>query len=372
MISVANYTSLVQGTVSLYLDLNQAIKNFITLPGLGTGFGSFAFHPDFSNNGVFYTSHTEPGGTQTADFAYHDTIPVTLQWVVTEWKTTHPHLQTFKGTKREILRINFVSGIHGMQELAFNPNSKVGDKDYGNLYIGIGEGGCVLEGYPWITIHQGQGIWGSIIRINPAGSNSKNRNYGIPANNPFAEDTDKCREIWAWGFRNPNRITWDEMNRLLATDIGQNHIEEINLVKPGKFYGWPFREGTFSLNPYGDITKIYSEAGSSNPNWQDPLIQYDHDEGVAVSGGYTTRIIGGSLNYVFGDIPTGNLFFFDLQDTVPERIHKWNTVYDGKKIKLKDLTRTNRVDLRFGKDCDGNLCLFTKADGKVYRIRSME
>jgi glucose/arabinose dehydrogenase len=77
------------------------------------------------------------------------------------------------------------------------------------------------------------------------GDNSINSKYGIPKDNPFADSTTKKKEIWAYGFRNPNRITWIDINRILASDIGQANIEELNIVESGNFYGWPRREGSF-------------------------------------------------------------------------------------------------------------------------------
>ena len=63
-------------------------SKFINQPGYGTGFGSFAFHPDFAKNGLLYTTHAEPAGSAKADFDYPDSIPVVLQWILTEWKPT--------------------------------------------------------------------------------------------------------------------------------------------------------------------------------------------------------------------------------------------------------------------------------------------
>ena len=76
------------GKPQIYMDIARLKPKFINQPGLGTGFGSFAFHPEFSKNGILYTTHTEPAGTAKADFSYADTIPVVMQWILTEWKTT--------------------------------------------------------------------------------------------------------------------------------------------------------------------------------------------------------------------------------------------------------------------------------------------
>ena len=163
----------------VYMDMAKLKPKFIHEPGLATGFGSFAFHPDFAKNGLLYTTHTETPGSGKADFGYADSIKVTVQWVLTEWKTDNPGAATFSGTSRELFRVNMVTGIHGVQEITFNPLSKPGNEDYGLLYIGVGDGGCVEDGYPFLA-HSKEKIWGTILRIDPKGSNSANGQYGIP------------------------------------------------------------------------------------------------------------------------------------------------------------------------------------------------
>jgi len=74
------------------MDMAKLKPEFINEPGLGTGFGSFAFHPDFAKNGLLYTTHTEAPNSGKADFTYADSIKVTLQWVLTEWKAYEPKL----------------------------------------------------------------------------------------------------------------------------------------------------------------------------------------------------------------------------------------------------------------------------------------
>ncbi|WP_332912178.1 PQQ-dependent sugar dehydrogenase [Algoriphagus boritolerans] len=258
----------------------------------------------------FYTSHTEPGGTAPSDFGYTDSLGVFMQWVLTEWKAENPSAAVFQGTDREVLRIDNASQAHGMQELTFNPFSQKGDPDYGLLYIGYGDGGTAEKRFAAISNHQGAGIYSSILRIDPAGKDGVNGQYGIPKINPFAGIPGKAGEIMAYGFRNPNRIFWDEKGQLHATDIGQHSIEEINRIEPGKFYGWPIREGTFSINPFGSFRTLYplpvddSKYGASYP-----LIQLEHDETVAIIGGYIMPEGPLKGKFIFGDIPSGRLFF---------------------------------------------------------------
>lgn len=360
----------------LYMDMAKLKPAFINQPGLGTGFGSFAFHPDFTKNGLLYTTHTEPPGTAKADFNYNDSIKVTLQWVLTEWKTDHPDALVFAGKSRELLRINMVTGIHGMQEIVFNPLSKPGDADYGLLYAGIGDGGCAEEGFGFLA-HNKANLWGTVIRIDPSGTNSGNRRYGIPAINPYAGNNKMAGEIYAMGFRNPHRMTWTKAGDMLVSNVGQSNIESINLVKPGNDYGWPIREGNFVVNPDGDLSNVYAlAANDSIYKVTYPVVEYDHDEGKAVSGGYEyldTAIPALKGKFLFGDIPSGRLFYVDIKDIRQgdfAPVREWNIAANGTAATLKDLCGSDRVDLHFGRDAQGALYIMTKADGRIYKIVS--
>lgn len=361
------------GKPELYLDMKQLRKDFIDQPGLATGLGSFAFHPDFQKNGLLYTSHCEPKGTANADFDYADSIPVALQWVVTEWKTD-PAAFPFSGEGRELFRINMVSGIHGMQELTFNPYAKRGNKDYGVLYIGIGDGGCVENGFASLA-HDPSKPWGTIFRIDPAGNNSANKKYGIPADNPFVNDQSKLKELYAYGFRNPHRITWSRDGKMLVSNIGQANIESINMILPGRDYGWPIREGTFLIHSDGNINKAHELPADDNTfNIMYPVAEYDHDEGKAITGGYEYTGAKAPLlkgKYVFGDMNNGRIFYVETKQLKPgsqSEIKEMRVAQNGKVTKMSELCGNERVDLRFGKDNKGEIYLFTKPAGKIYRI----
>ncbi len=354
----------------LYLSLKDQRPDMVSQPGWATGVGSFAFHPDFQNNGLIYTAHTEPGGTQKSDFGYTDSLTVFMQWVVTEWKAEDPSTNEFKGTDREILRIDNASQAHGMQELTFNPHSKKGDGDYGLLYIGYGDGGTAEKRFAGISNHKGAGIYSGILRIDPAGKDGVNGQYGIPKINPFAGKPGKAGEIIAYGFRNPNRIFWDEKGTLHATDIGQHSIEEINHIELGKFYGWPIREGTFTINPFGSFRSLYPlPADDEKIGATYPLIQLEHDETVAVIGGYVMPDGPLKGKFVFGDIPSGRLFFADLNESSTPTVKTWGITFEGKEMSLKELFESDRVDLKFGLDHAGQVYIMSKAEGKIYKVK---
>jgi len=360
----------------VYMDIAKLKPKFINEPGLATGFGSFAFHPDFAKNGLLYTTHTESPGAGKADFSYVDSIKVTMQWVLTEWKTKNPGADTFSGISRELMRLNMVTGSHGVQEITFNPISKPGDNDYGMLYIGVGDGGSVQMGYPFLLIPAIEKIWGTILRIDPMGRNSNNGQYGIPTHNPFAQNqnTKTLGEIYAYGFRNPHRITWSKSGEMIACNIGQANIESLNLIIPGHDYGWPNREGTFVLDPYGDLNKVYPlPANDSIYKITYPIAQFDHDDGKAISGGFeywgTLPQLKGK--FLFGDIPSGRLFYIEMADVKQGKqapIKEWKITLNSTQSTLKELCGSERVDLHFGRDSRGELYILTKADGKVYKL----
>ncbi len=295
------------------------------------GLLGLALHPNFANAGQpgyhkLYTFTSEPA-TGTADFT---TYPVSAgfvhdhQDVIAEWgiDAVNPSLVDL-ASRREILRMDHPQFNHNSGEMVFGPD--------GYLYFGLGDGGAandVGEGHG----PQGNGqninrVLGSILRIDPldpsltAGSTnplSLNGKYRIPANNPFVGIAG-VDEIFAYGVRNPYSFGFDLGGRLIVGDVGQNNLEEINIVTRGGNYGWNLKEGTYRFLPAtGQVTDFL---GGLPAGLIDPVIQYDHDEGLAVIGGYVYR--GAALPalqrlYVFGDFtksfsaPTGRLFVGDL------------------------------------------------------------
>jgi len=360
----------------VFMDFAKLFPNFIHQPGLGSGLGSFAFHPDFANNGLLYTNHTEKAGSAKADFAYADSIKVAVQYVLTEWKIDDPNSEVLSGKGRELFRVNMPAVIHGMQELVFNPHAKKGDADYGLLYIGIGDGGSAENGFSFLT-NKEEKVWGKILRIDPQGNNSVNKKYGIPANNPLAKSSNKkaAKEIYASGFRNPHRIMWTSAGDMLAVNVGHVNIESLYKIEAGHFYGWPIREGKFVIHTDGDMNQVYPLLGNDeNYRVTYPVATFDHDEGKAITGGYEYT---GSLipalkgKYLFGDIPSGRLFYInvaDIKEGQTAAIKEWKLTLDGKPKTLRNLCGSDRIDLHYGIDSKSEMYILTKADGRVYQI----
>jgi glucose/arabinose dehydrogenase/mono/diheme cytochrome c family protein len=360
----------------VYMDMQALMPDFVNAPGHATGFGSFAFHPEFSENGLLYTTHSEKPGSAPADFAFDDTLNVKLQWVLSEWKTDQPEAFAFKGKRRELFRVNMVGQSHAVQEITFNPLAEPGDDEYGLLYIGIGDGGSAERGILHINIGP-ENIWSSIVRIDPAGRNSKNGKYGIPPANPFANSDNPraLREVYAYGFRNPHKITWTKSGKMLASNIGQHGIEELNLILPGHDYGWPTREGSFVINLKESTRHLYPLSPDDEAYGLDyPLAEYDHDEGNAIIGGYEYQ--GSAVpelkgKYLFGDMVNGRLFYIEEKDIQPDvraPMKEWRVSLNGKTTSFKELCDDERLSMRFGRDHEGEIYISTMPDGKVYKL----
>ena len=123
-------------------------------------------------------------------------------------------------------------------------------------------------------------VLGKILRINPLGRNAANGRYGIPADNPLVGKAGPA-EVYAWGFRNPFRMSFDTLTGLLVVpDVGQNDIEEINLVQAGRNYGWPIKEGSFLVDTGACLTPphgfVYQNSPGAPGALTDPFTQYDH------------------------------------------------------------------------------------------------
>ncbi len=369
--------------VSVFLDIRGVFPDFIWDPGVATGLGSFALHPDFVRNGIFYTAHAERfrgspainAGDIPADVPPGVTPP--LEWVLTEWRLAAPSAKTFAGPRREVLRFVTPTTAHASQEIAFAPGTDPHDPDYALLYLGIGDGGSVNLKRPDMTGHR-RTLLGSILRIDPAGRNGVNGRYGIPAGNPFAQSGDPTmrKEIWAYGFRNPHRMSWDPAHgpRMIAVDIGESNAEEVNLIEPGGSYGWGvgMLEGTLHIDAKTDAKAVRAATPAELAPYHLPFGEYDHNDGAAITGGYVYHGPLAALRdkYVFGDIVTGRLFFMNMGARLTDHtIYELNIVRGGAVTDVKALSHLDRAHLRIGyDDRAGDLFLMTKGDGMVRRI----
>jgi glucose/arabinose dehydrogenase/plastocyanin len=281
------------------------------------GLLGLAFHPQYSSNGLVYTYTSEPLNAP-ADFTTQpEGTPANHQSVIREWKVpapSDPASVIDPNSSRVLLRIDEPQFNHNGGSLAF------GKDEY--LYIATGDGGAADDqGVGHSPEGNGQdrsNVLGKILRIDPAKTSSANGQYGIPKQNPFAKgkkaspggqkacSDGACDEIYAFGFRNPYRFSFDRVkNALYVADVGQNDIEEVDIVKAGGNYGWPIKEGHFCFNSNGQERGFVTDAKScGSKKLIDPIAEYDHDEGRAIIGGFVYR--GSAIqslrgHYVFGD-----------------------------------------------------------------------
>ncbi len=245
------------------------------------GLLGMAFHPKFKENGYFYlyyTSTTQPQLSFISRFSISKSDP----------NVADPNSELI------LMKIKQPYWNHNGGTLAFGPD--------GFLYIGLGDGGLAND-----PLQAGQDLttWlGKILRID-VDTTTPATNYGIPADNPFISNPQAKPEIFALGFRNVWRISFDrETGDLWVADVGQDLWEEINIVKKGGNYGWSLREGAhpFFQKPGQDISSLI-----------DPIWEYPHTEpwGKSITGGVVYRgaavpsLVG---YYLYADYVTGRLW----------------------------------------------------------------
>ncbi len=377
-----------QGRVIPFLNVRERLPDFIDSPGLGAGLHAFAFHPDYLDNGKLYTVHTEPWNIGEADFKGPSTSPASggVHGVVLEWTSQTPGSRLFLGDFREIMRIYFPGTLHGLQEVAFNPNAAPGDNDYGILYVLVGEGHAFQRGY-WQDLQRLDSPLGTVMRIDPSGNNSSNGQYGIPDDNPWldSDDSDVITELYAIGFRNPHRITWDTQGtgRAYIGDIGENWVEEINLLQAGADYGFPHREGTFVLqadNPSQNDRIFELPENDAEFGYTYPVAQYIHfpntSNAIALGEVYRGSLfeeqLGGLL--LFGDLWQGRVFAVQESELEQGRvtpIEELRLRLDGAPLNFRSFFG-RRSDMRMGIDSDGELYIFTKTDGMIRKLVGAE
>lgn len=383
-----------------YINFEEVFVRFDNNPGYAGGLVTFAFDPDYAHNGRFYTVHTEDpeksgpaepqlqalpglelgGGYETTTAVNPPYGTVTRESVLVEWTDSNPADSMFQGSARELLRIGFNGVIHPMGDLLFNPAARLGDGDYGNLYVANGDGSAGEQTDDRHAIPQMlSALQGKILRITPDINLrpddlvSSNGRYRIPSSelnrNPFVHlnDPDVRSEIFAYGFRNPHRLSWDQLSdTLIATDIGLSSWEEIDVVHGGENYGYAEREGTELLFvggsnngltggqieppeevPADDTLDVVGLSEPQTPVY--PVAAYSHLDGDAICGGFVyrgKRVPALRGKFIFGDITTGRIFAADFaamqaaDDSVRETvapIDELRIVYDGTERRLFDV-----------------------------------
>ncbi|MFQ5492525.1 MAG: PQQ-dependent sugar dehydrogenase [Phycisphaerae bacterium] len=283
-------------------------------------------------------------------------------------------------SERVILEIDEPQFNHNGGQIAFGPD--------GFLYIAVGDGGAANDVGLGHTEGLGNGqdkskLLGKLLRIDV----DDGEPFGIPADNPFADQQGARPEIYAFGLRNPFRFSFDRGGdrRLFLGDVGQDLFEEIDIIVAGGNYGWNIKEGNHCFDPTnpGEPPAQCAATGAGGEPLIDPIIEYAHElpEGVAmgisVTGGFVYRglaLPGLVGDYVFGDFGRG----FEVGDG---SLFAASENADGQ-WSLRELEVTGKPDgrlgaflLSLGQDADAELYALTTANvgptgttGQVYRL----
>jgi glucose/arabinose dehydrogenase len=323
-----NVASASLGDVETFIDITTSVNS---TPG-EAGLLGMAFHPDFAANGEVFLSYTRTNAG--------------LESVVSRFLVDDVTGNLDVASEEILLTVPQFAGNHNGGNIAFGPD--------GFLYIGFGDGGG--GGDPNENAQDTSNILGSIARIDVDGTAP----YAIPAGNPFAGNTEcfqgfssssalNCPEIFAWGFRNPWRFSFDsETGDLWVGDVGQGRFEEVDRVEISENYGWDEREGAHCFEP---------PAGCSTDN-VDPITEYANaGDDISVTGGYVYR--GSEIPdlagfYVFGDFGSGRIRVVasdSVQGTAPD-----------------ELVDTALSIASFAEDNDGELYAIDIAAGTIHRI----
>jgi hypothetical protein len=445
-------------SASRYLDFNGRgahpglFDKLTTEAGLASGFISFEFDPDYAHNGRFYTIHLEetalPGTLAPDNHAfpgfdaagYTTTPPAATpgpadhEGVLIEWTDSNVANTTFEGRARELLRIPLNSRIHPLGDVSFNPAARPGDPEWRVMYVACGDGGAGdSRGGNHLNGQRLDTLVGKILRIVPDldshasdSSVGTNGRYRVPRDNPFTAVAGARPEIWAYGLRNPHRLSWyveGQTPHLIASMIGWRTWETVLLIHKGGNYGFPLREGGEAIDgdhttralPQPDTVTVQVNdavtAGTATPLY--PVLRYGHGEGGgdAIAGGFVytgRRVPQLAGKFVLGDISTGRLWWADFKEMraaddgvagTMAPLHElqiwWDDPADtpdrGKQLyptlmpivtaayhsrggRDPDLpgsgaiSGSGRVDLRLAADRAGELYLLSKSDGLIRAV----
>ena len=258
------------------------IQSIVNHSGSEQGLLALAFHPNYKTNGRFYTVHTrEDGALVLSRFVRSAANPdrANVNSRLTLLTLPHPTYQNHNGGT-----------------LAFGPD--------GYLYWSTGDGGG--GGDPFNNAQNRNVLLGKILRLD-VDHTDPGKNYAIPTSNPFYNMTNRRGEIWAYGLRNPWRLSFDrQTGDLFIGDVGQSQQEEIDFQSAGSAggqnYGWRVMEGTLCFNP---------STGCNQSGKVLPVAEYSHSLGCSVTGGYIYR---GTFypdmqgQYFYSDYCSGILF----------------------------------------------------------------
>jgi glucose/arabinose dehydrogenase len=328
------------------------------------GLLGLAFHPDFATNGRFYVSYSASLRNGLSPDEWDHTTYIS-EFTVSE---DDPNLAD-PDSERVLLAMDKPGYNYEAGHIAFGPD--------GYLYIATGDSIRDPATESGKFAQDTSSLLGKILRIDVNGTADTGQNYLIPMDNPFVSG-EGLPEIFAYGFRNPYRFSFDVSNsgktRLFVADVGQAMMEEVDLVESGGNYGWPIREGTtcFNAQDWSQPLENCSTNGLS-----EPIIAYAHQGdlsaiigGVVYRGKATPELTEG---YVFGDWGKGRGHLFVAYPPTLG-LGSWKIIEI--QIKIEDRQAEIGQLLGIGQDENGEMYLLTKApgvgaignSGSVYKI----
>jgi glucose/arabinose dehydrogenase len=301
-----------------YLD----IRNKVAYGG-EMGLLGLAFHPKFKENGFFYVNYTKDNPRET---------------VVSRFKASSANASTVEpGSEVVLFKFGQPYSNHNGGKVLFGSD--------GYLYVSTGDGGS--GGDPQNNGQNRTSWLGKILRVDV--NSTEKGNYGIPSDNPFKGGKDGAREeIFAYGLRNPWRMSFDDKGQLWVGDVGQNKIEEIDIVTKGGNYGWRVKEADQPFNAANNTV---------TDKLVDPVWQYTHDNGdVSVTGGVVYR---GQANpslrgkYVYADFASGRV---------------WALTQNGSKATNQEIaTKAGQISA-FGEDQKKEMYLCDLGSGQIMKL----
>ncbi|HEY6103473.1 MAG TPA: PQQ-dependent sugar dehydrogenase [bacterium] len=313
------------GRIRIVKDSRLLPRPFLDITGKVTSGGemgllSVAFHPRYADTGRFYVNYTTGDGDR-------------LRSVVAEYRVSQD-ADVARPAERVLFELSQPFRNHNGGLNLFGPD--------GMLYIGFGDGGSA--GDPMNNGQRFDTLLGKILRIDVDGATP----YRVPPDNPFAGRAEARGEIWAYGLRNPWRFSFDRATgRLFVADVGQNRLEEVDIVERGKNYGWRIMEGASCFNP---------ASGCNREGLELPVAEYDHAGGCSITGGYVyrgTRIPGLVGRYLFGDYCSGRIWAL--------------TDAGGNRWTMTQLLSTDLRISSFGEDAAGEVYVVDHS-GTIYLI----